>query len=114
VNELNTTPKIKTPQPLRSVLRELMSLLQSLEKRVTEFAEGEGAGYELATVLPLLTQSRNVFDVIELAGPQLLSSEMVEVVEALIEERRRRLSCLRMCSGSKLVRRMYRCWFCPW
>lgn len=79
------------PQPLRSVLRELLALLQVLESRVADFAEsGGGSGadsHQLATVLPVLTQARDVFTVVELAGPQLLSAEMAEVTEALIEER---------------------------
>lgn len=75
------------PQPLRSVLRELVSLLSVLEARVAEFADAGANPYQLATVLPVLIQARDVFTVVELAGPQLLTKEMAEVVEALIEER---------------------------
>ncbi len=75
------------PQPLRSVLRELMSLISTLEGRVADFADTGANPHQLATVLPELIQARDVFTLVELAGPQLLTEEMAEVVEGLIEER---------------------------
>ncbi len=74
------------PQPLRSVLRELMALLSALDGRIAEFADGGADPHQLATVLPELIQARDVFTLVELAGPQLLTEEMAKIVEALIEE----------------------------
>ena len=64
-----------------------MALLQVLEGRVADFADTGANPHQLATVLPVLIQARDVFTVVELAGPQLLTFEMAEVVEALLEER---------------------------
>jgi|GEM_PF-2745856 len=82
---LPAAPPRYFPRPMHSVLSELASTLDALESRMAAIADNGTDAHELAVVLPILIQTRDVCAVTGLNGPHLLLVEMVRVVEGVIE-----------------------------
>lgn len=73
------------PRPVQDVLRELSDALQNIECQIAVVSDKGNDAHELAVVLPMLIEARDVCALASLNGPHLLLVEMVHVVEGVIE-----------------------------
>ncbi|MEM6986872.1 MAG: Hpt domain-containing protein, partial [Pseudomonadota bacterium] len=80
-----TAPPRFFPRPIHDALRELSDALLTIEHQLAVVADSGNHAHELAVVLPMLIEARDVCALTGLNGPHLLLVEMVRVVEGVIE-----------------------------
>ncbi|MEM7377719.1 MAG: chemotaxis protein CheW, partial [Pseudomonadota bacterium] len=73
------------PRPIHDVLRELGHALFTIEQQLAVVSDTGNDAHELAVVLPMLIEARDVCALTGLNGPHLLLVEMVRVVDGVIE-----------------------------